>query len=151
MVLRLAGAKAAAIERPDAVVLAADTIVVRDGAIIGKPDDSNDALAILGSLQGRAHTVLTGWTVLSGDDEQFGVAESRVVFNERTSDELAGYIDRTEPFDKAGAYALQGDDGWLVREVIGSRSNVMGLPLAEIVVALSSAGVERSHQVASAD
>jgi len=76
--------------------------------------------------------------------ERFGIAESRVVFAARSHDELADYVARTEPFDKAGAYALQGDDGWLVTEVKGSRANVMGLPLADIVEALTEFGVERS-------
>lgn len=144
MVLRLSGAKAAAADRADDVVIAADTIVVLDGVIIGKPIDTADAVSILRSLQGRAHSVLTGWTILSGEDERFGVAESRVVFSERSDEELADYVERTEPFDKAGAYALQGDDGWLVREVIGSRANVMGLPLADIVAALMDFGVTRT-------
>lgn len=65
-------------------------------------------------------------------------------FRERTDQELAGYVARTEPFDKAGAYALQADDGWLVAEVTGSRSNVMGLPIGEIVAALGELGVRRS-------
>lgn len=144
MVLRLAADKAAAVERSDAVVLAADTIVVCDGVIIGKPTDANDAVSILRSLQGRTHSVLTGWTVLHEETEIYDVAESRVVFNERSDDELTDYVRRTQPFDKAGAYALQGDDGWLVRDVIGSRANVMGLPLADIVAALSEVGVERT-------
>lgn len=144
LVLRLSAAKALAVNRPDAVVLAADTIVVRDGVIVGKPDDFDDAVSILLSLQGRAHSVLTGWTVTNGSEEQFGVTESRVEFTARTRDELVGYVERTDPLDKAGGYALQGDDGWLVTEVRGSRANVMGLPLSEIVSALSGFGVERS-------
>lgn len=143
MVLRLSAAKALAVDRGDEAVLAADTVVVRDGVSIGKPTSADDALAILRSLQGRSHSVLTGWTVLQADDERFGVSESKVVFSERSEQELADYVERTQPFDKAGAYALQGDDGWLVRDVIGSRANVMGLPLADIVAALEEFGIER--------
>lgn len=144
MVLRLASAKAAAVVEKGTVVLAADTVVVRDGAILGKPIDAPDAVAILESLSGRAHSVLTGWTVRHGEQERFGVTESRVVFADRSHAELVDYVARTEPFDKAGAYALQGDDGWLVTEVRGSRANVMGLPLAEIAEALAAFGIERS-------
>lgn len=142
-VLRLSGDKAAAVERPDAVVLAADTVVVRDGEVIGKPNSRGEAIDILMSLVGRSHSVLTGWTVRHGDQERFGIAESRIRFSARTESEIGAYVDRTEPYDKAGAYALQGDDGWLVEAVTGSRANVMGLPLAEIVVALEAFGIER--------
>ncbi len=144
MVLRLSSAKAGAVDDQAAVVLAADTVVVRDGAVIGKPVDADEAVAILASLSGRTHSVLTGWTVRTGDEERFGVSESRVVFAHRSRDELADYVARTEPFDKAGAYALQGDDGWLVTEVRGSRANVMGLPLADVAEALLEFGIERS-------
>jgi septum formation protein len=144
MVLRLSLAKALAVNSQGTVVLAADTIVVRDGTVLGKPTDSDDAVSMLQSLQGRAHSVLTGWTVTNGSLEQFGVVESRVEFAARTREELIGYVERTDPLDKAGAYALQGDDGWLVTEVRGSRANVMGLPLAEIVPALAGFGIERS-------
>ncbi|MCZ7533102.1 MAG: Maf family protein [Acidimicrobiia bacterium] len=144
MVLRLSAAKAAAVADEGAVVLAADTVVVRDGMIIGKPADADEAVAILESLSGRVHSVLTGWTVRQREQERFGITESRVVFAARSRDELVDYVARTEPFDKAGAYALQGDDGWLVVEVKGSRSNVMGLPLTDIAEALAAFGVERS-------
>ena len=144
MVLRLSGAKALAAGKTGAVVLAADTIVVRDDSILGKPRDFDDAVAMLWSLQGRSHSVLTGWMVTDGSKEQFGVAESRVEFAAKTSDELIAYVQRTDPLDKAGAYALHGDDGWLVTEVRGSRANVMGLPLAEVVPALAAFGIERS-------
>lgn len=144
MVLRLSAAKAAAVADEGAVVLAADTVVVRDGMIIGKPADADEAVAILESLSGRVHSVLTGWPVRQREQERFGITESRVVFAARSRDELVDYVARTEPFDKAGAYALQGDDGWLVVEVKGSRSNVMGLPLTDIAEALAAFGVERS-------
>ena len=144
MVLRLSADKSMVVASANAVVLAADTVVVRDGAVIGKPADPSDAVRILASLQGRSHSVLTGWTVRFLDEIRFGVAESLVRFVERTEDELADYVERTNPIDKAGAYALQGDDGWLVREVVGSRANVMGLPLADIVPALTEFGVQRN-------
>jgi len=144
-VLRLSAAKADAVERGTTdVVLGADTIVVLDGQTIGKPRDADDALDILGALVGRTHSVLTGWTVLGPDRELFGVEESRVTFHQRSSAELREYVERTEPLDKAGAYALQGDDGWLIAKVAGSRANVMGLPVREVVEALELVGVARS-------
>ncbi|MEN8238082.1 MAG: Maf family protein [Actinomycetota bacterium] len=144
-VTRLSDAKAHAVPRSGAdVVLAADTTVVFAGAIIGKPSNPLEAVTILTQLAGETHSVLTGWTITDGDTHRFGVEESRVRFNEHTHDELADYVERTQPFDKAGAYALQGDDGWLVASVSGSRSNVMGLPIREVVDALKAFGIERS-------
>ena len=145
MVLRLSTWKSEA--HPVAagdVVLAADTVVVRDDDVLGKPIDRDDAIQTLRSLAGRHHRVLTGWTVRSTTEERFGVAESLVRFTDRTDAELAGYVDRVQPYDKAGSYALQGDDGWLVAEVVGSRGNVMGLPIGDIAEALSDLGIERS-------
>lgn len=144
-VLRLSEAKADAVPRvDDDVVLAADTTVVFADAIIGKPSTVSEAVSILTQLAGETHSVLTGWTITDGDTHRFGVEESLVTFHERTHDELVAYVETTQPFDKAGAYALQGDEGWLVSKVIGSRANVMGLPIREIVDALQGFGIERS-------
>ena len=143
MVLRLASEKSKISVRPGVVVLAADTVVVLDGEVLGKPTDRDHALEMLSRMEGRSHSVLTGWSVRHNDEERFDVAESRVTFAPRSADELAEYVDRVEPYDKAGAYALQGDDGWLVASVAGSRANVMGLPLAEIAAALGAFGIER--------
>lgn len=144
-VLRLSAVKARTVTRErDDVVLGADTTVVLDGVAIGKPRDADDALDMLLALEGRTHSVLTGWTVIGGDDEQFGIGESLVTFRKRSRLELRDYVERTDPLDKAGAYALQGDDGWLVERVTGSRANVMGLPVREVVTALAHFGIERS-------
>lgn len=144
-VLRLSEAKSGAVERrPDDVVLGADTTVVLDGATLGKPAGRDDALSMLRSLAGRTHSVLTGWFIASTRLERFGIDESFVTFNDRTDDDLVDYIERTNPFDKAGAYAIQGDDGWLISGVSGSRSNVMGLPIREVVDALADFGINRS-------
>ena len=147
LALRLAIEKATAgrsIAGQDAVVLAADTIVVVDDEILGKPESRDDAVSMLKRLAGRSHRVLTGWAIDSEAGDRFGVAETVVRFNPRTGEEIGEYVDRTEPYDKAGAYAIQGDDGWLIDSVSGSRSNVMGLPVREIVDALGDVGVERS-------
>jgi len=144
-VLRLSDEKASRVPLVDRhVILGADTTVVLDGVSIGKPDDHDHAVSILMSLIGRSHSVLTGWTVRSSMSHRFGITESRVVFNDRSEAEVSEYVDRTRPFDKAGAYALQGDGGFLVSSVIGSRSNVMGLPIGDVVPALEDLGVVRS-------
>jgi len=144
-VLRLSEVKANSVPRSgDDAVLGADTTVVFAGAIIGKPATVSEAVSILTDLAGETHSVLTGWTITDGDAHRFGVEESLVTFNERSHDELVAYVERTEPFDKAGAYALQGDDGWLVAQVTGSRSNVMGLPIKDVVEALKDFGIDRS-------
>jgi septum formation protein len=147
MVLRLASAKSEVSVRSGAVVLAADTVVVRDGNVLGKPTDREDAVRTLLALEGRVHSVLTGWSIrIDAGGERFGVSESRVTFTSRTERGLRDYVDRVQPFDKAGAYALQGDDGWLVASVSGSRANVMGLPLRDIAPELEAFGVLRSAQ-----
>ena len=144
-VLRLSDVKAHAVPRSGGdAVLAADTTVVHRGVIIGKPATGAEAVSILTQLAGETHSVLTGWTITDGSIHRFGVEESRVRFNPRSRDELVEYVQQTQPLDKAGAYALQGDDGWLIADVSGSRSNVMGLPIKEVVNALRDFGIERS-------
>ncbi|GMQ98451.1 MAG: nucleoside triphosphate pyrophosphatase YhdE [Acidimicrobiia bacterium] len=144
-VLRLGETKAGSVAvATHDVVLGADTTVVLDGAMLGKPADADEAVSMLRSLVGRTHSVLTGWSLMSESMKRFGIEESLVTFNDRTEDELRGYVYRTEPYDKAGAYAIQGDDGWLITGVSGSRSNVMGLPIREIVDALADFGITRS-------
>jgi len=144
-VLRLSADKAAAVPRgPGDIVLAADTTVVLDGTVFGKPADADEAVEMLATLSGRTHSVLTGWTASASGTERFGVAESRVRFHPRQPHELADYVQQTAPYDKAGSYGIQGDDGWLIAGVDGSRSNVMGLPIADVVSALADLGVERS-------
>ena len=144
-VLRLADLKAGAVDRNSGdIVLAADTMVVLDGEPLGKPFDRNDAIRMLTVLSGETHSVLTGWTAVGENDERFGVAESRVAFRTLTRDEIEAYVDDAQPFDKAGAYAIQGENGRLIEHVSGSRANVMGLPLRDIVDALADLGIERS-------
>lgn len=145
MVLRLSDLKAAEPDvADDTVVLGADTTVVLDGEMLGKPSDHAEAVDMLRRLQGRKHQVLTGWTVRQGSATQFGVAETVVVFRSRTVSELSEYATRTHPTDKAGAYGIQGDDGWLIERVHGSRANVMGLPIGEIAPVLIEFGIVRS-------
>jgi nucleoside triphosphate pyrophosphatase len=119
-------------------VLAADTIVVIDGRILGKPRDRREAQGMLEMLSDREHRVVTGYCLLqicSGKSRQ-GSVVSRVRFKELSPDEVRWYLDTGEPFDKAGAYAIQGKAAFMVKEVQGSYTNVVGLPLCEIVEAL---------------
>lgn len=144
-VLRLSEEKASSVPVSDGrVVLGADTTVTLDGIILGKPADRAQAIDMLKLLSDTTHSVLTGWTVRSTSGDRFGVCETRVTFHDRSHDELTAHVDRTEPYDKAGAYGIQGDAGWLIADVAGSRANVMGLPLGDIVPALEALGVTRS-------
>lgn len=144
-VLRLSSLKVDAVSRqPGEVVLGADTMVVLDGVPLGKPRDADHATEMLLTLSGRTHSVLTGWTAIGDAGERFGVAESRVTFRTLSRACVTEYVKDVQPFDKAGSYDLHGDDGRLVSAVHGSRANVMGLPLRDIVNALADLGIERS-------
>lgn len=143
MVLRLAEKKARAANcAADAVVIGADTAVVLDGVVFGKPTDRNDALGMLGRLSGRSHEVLTGIAVLSGDTLRTTVSVTDVTFREIGPDEALEYWQSGEPRDKAGAYAIQGGAGDFVVAVEGSYSGVVGLPVFEIARLLQLAGVK---------
>jgi septum formation protein len=139
---RVALGKARAVGAAGELVLAADTVVVIDGAILGKPRDTADARRMLGLLQGREHRVLTAVVlreVAAGaavagrgapsDREAFAVEESTVRLRPLGAGEIAWYVATGEPADKAGSYALQGIGGLFVTAVTGSSSNVIGLPL----------------------
>ncbi len=130
-VRRLAEAKAAAgaARHPGAVVLGADTTVVVDGDILGKPADAAEAAAMLTRLQGRAHEVFTGVAVSGPDGRASAVARTRVWFAAMSADEIATYVATGEPMDKAGAYGIQGQASRYVTRIDGSYPNVMGLPV----------------------
>jgi septum formation protein len=130
-VRRLAEAKAAAVAagHPGAVVLGADTTVVVDGDILGKPANTAEAEAMLTRLQGRAHEVLTGVAVLGPAGAASAVARTEVWFAAMTAAEIAGYVATGEPTDKAGAYGIQGWASRYVTRIDGSHPNVMGLPV----------------------
>lgn len=139
-VLRLSEEKALsiALSHPDAWVLGADTIVVAAGELLGKPGSPAEATKMLEKLSGREHEVLTGFSIVRQDRgvRVHEVVESYVFFREITADEMAWYTGTGEPYDKAGAYAVQGMGGCFVREIRGSCTNVVGLPLCEVVEAL---------------
>lgn len=131
-VARLAETKARIVagRRRDGVVLGADTTVVVDGAILGKPVDGPDAAAMLARLQGRGHQVLTGVALVAGDWSAVAVASTDVWFAPMTRADIVEYVASDEPKDKAGAYAIQGRASRYVQRIDGSYSNVVGLPVA---------------------
>jgi septum formation protein len=143
-VCRLAAEKARAVAagNPGAVVIAADTVVVLDGEIIGKPVNEEDARRLLGRLAGRTHTVFTGVSVISGQpgSERVKVVRSGVTISALDDREIREYVATGEPLDKAGAYAVQGRGGRFVTTVAGSLTNVIGLPLEETHTLLADAG-----------
>ncbi|AKU91209.1 Maf family protein [Vulgatibacter incomptus] len=141
--LRLAGEKAEAVRvsRPDAVVLAADTVVVLDGRALGKPRDPDEARAMLLSLSGRTHEVVTGVSIRAPTAVEELVARTQVRFRPLEREEIDRYVATGEPMDKAGAYGIQGGAASFVEAISGSYTNVVGLPLAEAVISLRSLGV----------
>ncbi len=138
-VLRVARDKARAV--PGDVVLAADTAVVLGGEVLGKPRDAEDARRMLRALSGTRHEVLTGVCVRRGATEHTAVVAAQVRLDPLTDAQIDWYVATGEPLDKAGAYAIQGIAGAFVRELRGSVSNVIGLPLAETLGLLREAGV----------
>jgi nucleoside triphosphate pyrophosphatase len=129
-VLRLAIAKAAAQAHPGELVLAADTLVVIGGELLGKPTDPADARRMLGRIAGREHTVLTAVALDEpGRNRRAAVATSRVRMADLSPEEIDWYVATGEPLDKAGAYAVQGLGALFVEEVFGNYTNVVGLPI----------------------
>ena len=122
-------------------VLAADTTVVCDDMILGKPENAAAALRMLTSLAGRAHRVLTAVVVKAGDVIDTRVSESQVWFRALTAEEIRRYIATGESTDKAGAYAVQGRAAAFITRIEGSYSGIMGLPLAETAELLRSHGI----------
>lgn len=137
LVLRLSSIKARTVARnhPDSLVLAADTIVVIDDRILGKPLDRREAEGMLSLLSGRTHEVYTGFALCltCRGFEYAEVVQSHVTFRRLTRDEVAWYAETDEPYDKAGAYAVQGKGAAFIKAIRGSYTNVIGLPLCEVV------------------
>jgi len=136
---RLATEKAGAIAAPPGTVLiAADTVVVLDGTILGKPAGETNAAEMLASLSGRSHEVVTGVCVCKGELRRVFSVATEVVFRTVKEAEIRAYIASGCPMDKAGAYAIQGGAAHMVRAIKGSYTNVVGLPLCELHEALIS-------------
>jgi nucleoside triphosphate pyrophosphatase len=143
LVWRLSRAKAeiGARDYPNAIVVAADTDVSLDGAILGKPKDAADATRMLKQLRGRAHTVYSGITVAQGARQITQVAETTVWMRDYADTEIAAYVSTGDPLDKAAAYAIQNGAFRPVARIDGCYANVMGLPLCHLYRALSAFGV----------
>ena len=142
-VVRMACAKARAVRERggELPVLAADTTVVIDGLILGKPGDRAACVAMLGRLSGRTHQVLTAVALASAAGVAFRVSASEVRFRTVTPAECAAYWESGEPRDKAGGYAIQGRGALFIEHLSGSFSGVMGLPLYETGELLTAAGI----------
>ena len=114
------------------LVIGADTIVVYEGKILGKPEDKEDAVRMLAMLQGKEHSVYTGVALLTGEQEIIFAEETRVQMCPMTPEEIAWYVNTGEPMDKAGAYGIQGLCARFVRQIQGDYNNVVGLPVGRI-------------------
>ncbi len=143
-VARISAKKAAAIlplAGEEELVVCADTIVVLDDRIMGKPADAAEAARMLRALSGRTHRVLTGVTIHSARGQKTVVETTEVTFRPLREAEIAAYIATGEPMDKAGAYGIQGTAGLFVSGIRGDYFNVMGLPLCTVTLLLRSFGV----------
>ena len=141
-VSRVSRLKALAVERNRGdVVIAADTIVVCEGQVLGKPRDREDAFRILSLLSGRYHEVMTGMTVLRDDQIITHTEVTKIHFRELHPDEIRAYIASGEPMDKAGAYGIQGGAALFADEMVGDYYNVMGLPVCRLAMILRSLGL----------
>jgi septum formation protein len=145
LVLRLANAKAelvAARSVGPAIVVAADTVVVLEGQILGKPRSTDDARHMLEKLSGRRHSVVTGVSLIRLPDvEQRSFVETTLVhFDRLSSNEITRYLATDEPHDKAGAYAIQGRAGRYIPRIEGCYYNVVGLPLSHLLTELHELG-----------
>jgi septum formation protein len=140
--LALEKARAVASVAASRYVVGADTIVVCDGEIMGKPVDEADAVRMLRKLAGKGHQVITGFAVLDrqGAREIVDAVTTQVYFKSLTDAEIDAYVATGCPMDKAGAYAIQGGAAYMVRSIDGSYTNVVGLPLCEVVEALRELG-----------
>jgi septum formation protein len=146
----LAGEKVASGSSNDLIVIAADTIVVDGTEILGKPIDKDDAWRILEQLKGKNHFVLSGVALYDPFSKEIDsrVISTEVIMRDYRDDEIQAYVDSGDPFDKAGAYAIQNQSFNPVPQMTDCYANVMGLPLCDLYVLMKSMGVEANHQVA---
>jgi len=151
-VVRLAREKSAEIQRAlldDRAVLGADTVVVLDGQVLGKPSDHFDGLAMLARLSGREHRVLTAVCVRRADQVEECLSDTAVKFSNLSREQCEAYLATGEAWDKAGAYGIQGLAGAFVESISGSSSGVVGLPLAQTWQLLQRDGVHTALEGAS--
>ena len=141
-VARVSRAKALAVARePGDVVIAADTIVVCEGRVLGKPKDAQDAFRTLSLLSDRYHEVMTGMTVVKDEQIITHTEVTRIHFRRLHPEEIRAYIASGEPMDKAGAYGIQGGAALFADEMAGDYYNVMGLPVCRLAMILRSLGL----------
>jgi len=143
--LRLATEKAISVSQRverDCLVIGADTIVLVDREILGKPSDGKEAFTMLQKISGRTHSVLTAFSIVQPQDKVLHseAVETRVRVKTLEPYEIQGYIKTTEPMDKAGAYGIQGIGAFMITGISGSYTNVVGLPLVEVLEALKKIG-----------
>lgn len=131
-VMYLSKIKAEPFADGDDIVIGADTVVALDGKILGKPKSEENAKEMLRFLSGRTHSVFTGVTLASGKKTKTFAVETKVKFFELTNEEIDAYIKTKEPFDKAGAYGIQGYGSLLVEKIDGDYFNVVGLPVSTL-------------------
>jgi septum formation protein len=143
-VIRLAEAKALDVgsQHPDRWIIAADTVVCIDGSILGKPKNAEEASDMLNRLSGQEHFVLSGFSVrhFERDKGTQQAVQTAVKVKPLTPVEIKWYVNTGEPFDKAGGYAIQGIGSFMIESIRGSYTNVVGLPLCELIQALSRLG-----------
>lgn len=135
----LAQKKARAVDTPNRVVLAADTVVALDGVIFGKPQNEEDARQMLRALSGKTHQVHTGVCLHKDGKEIVFCETAKVEFYPLTEEEINRYVSSKEPLDKAGAYGIQGKGALLVRRIDGDYYTIVGLPIARVVRELQKA------------
>lgn len=146
-VARLSAKKARAVKRePDDVVIAADTIVVCEGKVLGKPKSEENAYHMLSLLSGRDHQVMTGCTVLRGEKSETFTEVTDLHFRTLSEREIRAYIASGEPMDKAGAYGIQGGAALFCRRMEGDYYNVMGLPVCRLWQTLQSIAPELTEE-----
>ena len=142
-VQKLALLKAQAVKKDlkNCCVIGADTIVLLNGEIIGKPKDQSDAVSILHRLNGNTHTVYTGLAVLTDDQTQLCYDKTLVTFTAMSNEEILSYVATGEPMDKAGAYGIQGPGGMFIEQIKGCYFTVIGMPLFKLYQMLKQAGI----------
>lgn len=142
-VLSEAKAESIAKKHPEKWVIGADTIVLKDGVVLGKPGSIDEARSMLKKLSGEVHQVFTGYSILCKSKNRIfsETVQTEVLFKNLTDEEIEWYIHTKEPFDKAGAYAIQGLGTFLVKRINGSYTNVVGLPVCEVIEFLIQEGI----------
>lgn len=137
-VMKIAKKKAQAVQQKYAqnTIIGADTMVVIDDVVLGKPKDDEDAKKTLQLLSGKTHEVITGVAILHGEEEECFCETTRVMFRELSDEEIDAYIKTREHYDKAGSYAIQGKGMMFVERIEGDYSNVVGLPMCHLIQVL---------------